>query len=104
MPADLEVTHVSKSYSTAGGDLSILEGVSLALSRGEELAIMGRSGAGKSTLLYIIGTLDSPSGGAVRILGQDPVALDRAVLARFRNANIGFVFQDHYLLPQCTVF
>jgi len=101
--ADLEVTNVSKSYSTAGGDLSILGGVSLALSRGEELAIMGPSGAGKSTLLYIIGTLDTPTGGAVRILGQDPFALDRQGLARFRNANIGFIFQDHYLLPQCTV-
>ena len=102
-PADLELTNVSKSFPTAGGDLPILGGISLVLSRGEKLAIMGPSGAGKSTLLYIIGTLDSPSGGTVRILGQNPFALDRSALARFRNANVGFVFQDHYLLPQCTV-
>jgi len=103
MPADLEVTNVSKSFPTAAGDLPILTGVNLSLSRGEELVVMGPSGAGKSTLLYIIGTLDAPSGGSVNILGQNPFALDRSTLARFRNANIGFVFQDHYLLPQCTV-
>lgn len=102
-PADLEITNLSKSYPTAGGDLPILGSVNLSLSRGEELAIMGPSGAGKSTLLYIIGTLETPSGGTIRILGQNPFALDRAGLARFRNANVGFVFQDHYLLPQCTV-
>jgi lipoprotein-releasing system ATP-binding protein len=103
MPADLEVTNVSKTYTTAAGDLLILAGVSLSLSRGEELAVMGPSGAGKSTLLYIIGTLDAPSSGTVSILGNNPFALDRSALARFRNANVGFIFQDHYLLPQCTV-
>lgn len=103
MTSDLLVTSVSKSFPTAGGDLPILDSVNLSLSRGEALAITGPSGAGKSTLLYIIGTLDAPSSGAVHILGQDPFALGRAALAGFRNANIGFVFQDHYLLPQCTV-
>jgi len=102
--ADLQLTRVSKSYSTAAGTLPILVDVDLALSGGESLAITGPSGAGKSTLLYIIGTIDCPSAGSVRILGNDPFALKKTALARFRNANIGFVFQDHYLLPQCTVF
>jgi lipoprotein-releasing system ATP-binding protein len=101
--ADLEVADVSKSFPMAGGELPVLANVSLALARGEALAITGPSGAGKSTLLYIIGTLDTPGAGSVRILGQDPFSLNRASLARFRNANIGFVFQDHYLLPQCSV-
>jgi lipoprotein-releasing system ATP-binding protein len=101
--ADLEVASVSKSFPVAGGELPVLSGVNLSLARGEALAIMGPSGAGKSTLLYIIGTLDTPTSGSVRLLGQDPFSLDGADLARFRNANIGFVFQDHCLLPQCTV-
>ncbi len=101
--ADLKLTNISKSYTTAAGHLSILVDVDLALSRGDALAITGPSGAGKSTLLYIIGTIDSPTAGLVHILGQDPFALKKPALARFRNANIGFVFQDHYLLPQCTV-
>ncbi len=101
--ADLQVTRLSKSYSTAAGILSILVDVDLVLSRGEALAITGPSGAGKSTLLYIIGTIDSPTAGSVRVLGKDPFSLKQPDLARFRNANIGFIFQDHYLLPQCTV-
>jgi lipoprotein-releasing system ATP-binding protein len=101
--ADLQLTRVSKSYPTAAGNLLILVDVDLALSRGEALAITGPSGAGKSTLLYIIGTIDSPTAGSVRVLGIDPFAQKQPDLARFRNANIGFVFQDHYLLPQCTV-
>lgn len=100
---DLQLTQLKKSYPTAAGELSILSGIDLSLSRGEALAITGPSGAGKSTLLYIIGTLDTPSAGSVRILGQDPFALGRSALARFRNARIGFVFQEHYLLPQCSV-
>jgi len=101
--ADLEVVSVSKSYPVAGGELRVLSGVNLTLARGEALAIMGPSGSGKSTLLYIIGTLDTPTSGSIRLLGQDPFSLDRGDLARFRNASIGFVFQDHCLLPQCTV-
>jgi lipoprotein-releasing system ATP-binding protein len=99
----LELTHVSKSYPAPGGELSILVDVNLSLARGDALAVTGPSGAGKSTLLYMIGTLDTPTSGFVRILGSDPFALKSADLARFRNANIGFVFQEHYLLPQCTV-
>lgn len=101
--ADLQLTSLTKTYPTAAGELSILNGVDLALSRGQALAITGPSGAGKSTLLYILGTLETPSAGSVRILGTDPFALKRAELARFRNASVGFVFQEHYLLPQCTV-
>lgn len=101
--ADLQLTNVSKSFQTAAGNLSILVDVELSLSRGEALAITGPSGAGKSTLLYIIGTIDTPSSGLVHVLGHDPFTLRKPALARFRNANIGFVFQDHYLLPQCTV-
>jgi lipoprotein-releasing system ATP-binding protein len=102
-PADLSVTNLSKSYPTASGDLPILTGINLSLSRGEALAITGPSGAGKSTLLYIIGTLDTPTSGSVHILNHDPFALSPPELARFRNASIGFVFQEHYLLPQCNV-
>src|SRR5436190_10366538 len=101
--ADLQLTNVSKSFQTAAGNLPILVDVELSLSRGEALAITGPSGAGKSTLLYIIGTIDFPTSGSVHVLGQDPFALKKPALARFRNTNIGFVFQDHYLLPQCTV-
>lgn len=100
---DLQLTHVSKSFAGANGNLSILVDVNLSLARGEALAITGPSGAGKSTLLYLIGTLDTPTAGSVQILGQDPFALKPADLARFRNARIGFVFQEHYLLPQCSV-
>ncbi len=101
--ADLQVSHVSKSYQTAAGTLPILADVDLTLARGDALAITGPSGAGKSTLLYIVGTIDVPSVGTVNILGRDPFSLKPPELARFRNENIGFVFQDHYLLPQCTV-
>ncbi|HLJ10420.1 MAG TPA: ABC transporter ATP-binding protein [Planctomycetaceae bacterium] len=102
-PADLRVAQVGKSFPTPGGELRILEDIELSLARGEALAITGPSGAGKSTLLYIIGTLEAPSTGSVTILGQDPFSLDRSALARFRNVHLGFVFQDHYLLPQCSV-
>jgi lipoprotein-releasing system ATP-binding protein len=81
-----------------------LTDVNLRMRRGEALAIMGPSGAGKSTLLYIIGTLDAPTGGRVQIAGEDPFRLSERELATFRNRQIGFVFQDHHLLPQCTVW
>src|SRR6185369_8636475 len=100
---DLVLTDISKTFRTAAGELPVLRDVDLALSRGDALAITGPSGSGKSTLLYIVGTLDQPTAGDVSILGTNPFALAPADLAKFRNANIGFVFQDHYLLPQCTV-
>jgi lipoprotein-releasing system ATP-binding protein len=80
----------------------VLRDVSLSLAAGQNAAILGPSGSGKSTLLFIIGTLDAPSGGSLRLNGSDPFSLTEPQLADFRNRNIGFVFQDHYLLPQLT--
>lgn len=102
--SDLELAHVSKEYRGAAGSVPVLTDVNLAMQRGEALAIMGPSGAGKCTLLYILGTLDFPTGGSVRIGGEDPFLLGERELAVFRNRHIGFVFQDHHLLPQCTVW
>jgi len=96
--------NVSKQYSTAAGPpLKILNDVSLTLAAGENLAIVGPSGSGKSTLLAILGTLDQPTAGTVTLDGVNPYQLDEKALARFRSRQIGFVFQDHHLLPQCTV-
>ncbi len=99
----LTVRDLSKSYPTRGGDMPVLRGVTLTLAAGESVAIMGPSGSGKSTLLHVLGTLDRPTTGRVELDGTDPFALPEAGLAGFRNASIGFVFQDHHLLPQCTV-
>jgi lipoprotein-releasing system ATP-binding protein len=99
----LTVDRVAKRYATPRGDLTILTDVSLALDAGSAIAIMGPSGSGKSTLLYILGALEPPSSGTVMLDGQDPYSLDERAQARFRNERIGFVFQDHSLLPQCSV-
>jgi lipoprotein-releasing system ATP-binding protein len=99
----LTVAHLTKDYTTAAGPLRILDDVSLSLGAGESAAIMGPSGSGKSTLLYLLGALDRPSSGTVTLDGEDPFTLDDAGLASFRNRRIGFVFQDHALLPQCSV-
>jgi len=99
----LQVNQLSKDYPTRSGPLSVLRNISLELHRGEALAVMGPSGSGKSTLLHILGTLDQPSAGSVQIDGKDPFSLAERDLADFRNRHIGFVFQDHYLLPQCSV-
>jgi lipoprotein-releasing system ATP-binding protein len=101
--ADLVVDRVTKAFPTRGEPLVVLREVSLELSAGQNAAILGPSGSGKSTLLHIIGTLDAPTGGSVRLNGEDPFALDERQLAHFRNRNVGFVFQDHHLLPQLTV-
>ncbi len=100
---DLEVDKVTKEYPTRAESLVVLRGVSFELSVGQNLAILGPSGCGKSTLLHLIGTLDAPTSGAIRLKGQNPVELDEVRLAAFRNHQIGFVFQDHHLLPQCSV-
>jgi lipoprotein-releasing system ATP-binding protein len=100
---DLIVENITKEFPTRAESLQVLRGISLEMSRGENLAILGPSGSGKSTLLYILGTLDQPTSGQVSLLGQNPFALDEPRLADFRNGHIGFIFQDHYLLPQCSV-
>ena len=87
----------------AGSSLDVLNDVSLSLSAGENIAIMGPSGSGKSTLLSILGTLERPSSGKIAIDGINPFDLPEPQLAAFRSRQIGFVFQDHHLLPQCTV-
>lgn len=93
-----------KSYtSTSGVPLQILDGVSLTLKAGENTAIVGPSGSGKSTLLAILGTLEVPTSGTLRIGEVEPFSLAEAEMATFRSRQIGFVFQDHHLLPQCTV-
>jgi lipoprotein-releasing system ATP-binding protein len=99
----LEAHHVSKTYGSPAGPLQVLQDVSLSLRRGEAAAIMGPSGSGKSSLLYILGGLEPPSSGSVRVGGQNPYELAPDAMAGFRNRTVGFVFQDHCLLPQCTV-
>ena len=100
----LEARNVSKRYPTRGEPLVVLRDASLELQPGESVAIVGPSGSGKSTLLHILGTLDSPSSGTVTLGGQNPFTLPEADLAAFRNRHIGFVFQEHHLLPQLSVF
>ncbi|HSL54951.1 MAG TPA: ABC transporter ATP-binding protein [Pyrinomonadaceae bacterium] len=99
----LKVENLSKEYSTPAGPLRIVSDVSLTLPPGSAVSIMGPSGSGKSTLLYMIGALEPPSSGTVTLKGQNPFLLSAKELAAFRNQQIGFVFQDHCLLPQCSV-
>ncbi len=99
----LEATNLTKDYSTPRGPLPILAAINLSLQRGDAVSIMGPSGSGKSTLLYILGALESPTSGTVTLDGQNPFQLAEKQLAAFRNQKIGFVFQDHCLLPQCSV-
>ena len=99
----LKVQNVTKEYSTPAGPLCVLSDVSLSLSKGEAISIMGPSGTGKSTLLYIVGGLEPPTSGTVTLDDQNPFELNEKQLAAFRNRQIGFVFQDHCLLPQCSV-
>jgi lipoprotein-releasing system ATP-binding protein len=93
---------VSKRYDTPRGPVPILDDVSLQVGRGESVAIMGPSGSGKSTLLYLLGALEPPTSGSVRIDGTDPYTLSERDQALFRGRTIGFVFQDHLLLPQLS--
>src|ERR1035438_3956842 len=99
----LEIINLTKQYETPAGPLPILDNVSMKLVPGDAIAVMGPSGSGKSTLLYILGALDAPTSGSVRLSGQDPFLLKEAEQAAFRNKQVGFLFQDHCLLPQCSV-
>ena len=99
----LQVTNLTKNYPTARGPLTVLSGVSFSLAPGDAAAVMGPSGSGKSSLLYILGALEPPTSGTVSLDGRDPFQLAPDDLAAFSNSSIGFVFQDHCLLPQCTV-
>ncbi len=98
----LHAESIAKEYPTRSGPLSVLRELTLSLATGEAAAIMGPSGSGKSTLLNILGTLEPPTRGRVTIDDCDPFSLPPAELARFRNRRVGFVFQDHHLLPQCS--
>jgi lipoprotein-releasing system ATP-binding protein len=101
----LELIDVSKSYDWPGqeGALSVLKNITLKVDKGESVSIVGPSGSGKSTLLNIIGALDRPSSGRVLLEGRELAGLDDDELSRIRNREVGFVFQLHHLLPQCTV-
>jgi lipoprotein-releasing system ATP-binding protein len=99
----LQVADLTKDYATPRGALQVLSRVSFAMGPGEAAAITGPSGSGKSSLLYILGGLERPTSGSITLNGRNPFELDAAQLAAFRNKEIGFVFQDHCLLPQCTV-
>jgi len=101
----LQLQNVSKRFDSpeSGEHLEVLRGINLELTRGASLAIVGPSGSGKSTLLNIIGTLDRPGSGDVVLSGRNLSSLNDEELAAVRNEKIGFVFQSHYLLPQCSV-
>ena len=99
---DLVVRDLHKEYPTPGEPLVIVSGISFAMNRGEALAIMGPSGSGKSTLLYMLGALEKPTRGEVLVDSQNPFTLSEPELAKFRNQQVGFIFQEHHLLPQCT--
>jgi len=98
-----ELTNVTKSYRSDAGAVPVLNGISLTIAEGETVAITGPSGCGKSTLLNLLGALDQADSGEIRVAGRDLTKLDAQQLAEFRNTTVGFVFQLHHLLPQCTV-
>jgi lipoprotein-releasing system ATP-binding protein len=98
----LEVRDLHKSFGSGATSVEVLKGVSLQISEGETIALVGASGAGKSTLLHVMGTLDRPSSGSLLFRGEDVTRLGDAQLALFRNRSIGFVFQFHHLLPEFT--
>jgi len=100
--AGLAVDRLSKTYQSPGGGNEVLKGVDLAIRPGETVAIVGASGCGKSTLLNIVGSLDSPTAGTVRLGELEVTSLTGDRLADYRRHRVGFVFQDHHLLPQCT--
>jgi lipoprotein-releasing system ATP-binding protein len=100
--AVLTARALRQEYPTRSGPLVVLQGVDLDLDAGDAVAVIGPSGSGKSTLLHLLGTLARPSTGTVTIGGQNPFDLTEPKLAAFRNQKVGFIFQDHHLLPQCS--
>lgn len=98
----LEGRHLSKTYRNAEVPVSVFSGLELEVAKGEMLAIIGPSGIGKSTLLHLLGGLDRPDAGTVRVGDLDLTKLSADELAKFRNRNVGFVFQFHHLLPEFT--
>ncbi len=96
----LETQDIKKSYQIGSKKITVLKGVNLEVREKEIIAIMGKSGAGKSTLLNVLGTLDRPDSGKIFFLGKNLSSMSSKEIARFRNQNIGFVFQFHYLLPE----
>lgn len=101
--SDLIVTGLRKEYVTATSSLTVLSGIDLSLTRGDALAVTGPSGSGKSSLLFVLGGLERPTQGSVRLRGRDVFAANETELAAWRQESVGFVFQEHHLLPQCTV-
>jgi lipoprotein-releasing system ATP-binding protein len=103
MPLVLNLHHVAHTFQTGDQRVMILKDISLKVVSGSSIAVRGPSGCGKSTLLHIAGTLEKPTRGVVEILGENPWTLSKSRLAAFRNHHVGFIFQDHQLLPQCSV-
>jgi len=99
----LEVRRVAKDYPAPLGPIRVLSDIDFSVDAGDSVSIVGPSGSGKSTLLYILGALEPPTSGTVLLDGENPFELEDRRLAAFRNRHVGFVFQDHHLLPQCSV-
>lgn len=99
----LRVHNLGKTYATAAQSITVLRDCELSMQRGEALAVTGPSGSGKSTLLYLLGGLEPPTTGTIEVLGQNPWQMTARQQARYRNEQVGYVFQDHHLLPQCSV-
>lgn len=99
----IEIQNLVKRYSGPAGDITVLDGLGLKVEKGDSIAIVGPSGCGKTTLLNILGTLDVPTSGSVSIAGKSLESMNADERARFRNHTLGFVFQQHFLLPQCSV-
>jgi ABC-type lipoprotein export system ATPase subunit len=95
--------NITKSYHSGAGAVPVLSGLNLEIADGDTVAVVGPSGCGKSTLLNILGALDKPDSGEIRVAGKDLTSLDPVQLAAYRNTTVGFIFQLHHLLPQCTV-
>lgn len=102
MVEEFKAENIVKEFDSGAGLLRVLDNVSVQLNRGENLAVVGPSGSGKSTFLHIAGTLDQPTSGSVELQGENPAGLSEPELAKFRNQKIGFIFQEHHLLPQLT--